>query len=85
MSEILSAAAQSIVEHPIYHVSNVTVSGATAMVGTKAAAVSVFMGWVAPVAAVLGLCVSCAMFYERYQRIKLNNIELAKKGRRESD
>ena len=85
MNEILSVAAQSVAEHPIYHVTNVTVSGATATVGAKAAAATAIMGWVAPVAAILGLCVTCAMFYKTYQDIRLNNIRLAKEGRRQSD
>lgn len=85
MSEIVSAAVRSVAEHPIYHVTNVAVSGGTATVGAKAAAASAIMGWVAPVAAILGLCVSCAMIYKTYQDIRLNNIRLSKEGRRESD
>ena len=92
MNEIVSAAGRSIVDNPIMHATNVTVSGGTAAVAANATILTAAVGWLTPLAIFAGLCVSCAMFCKTLIVIrneqkegKLLDIQLAKEGRRGAD
>lgn len=91
MSEIVSIAVRSIVQEPIKHASNAlaTVTAGTATPQSNGELLPTLVQWTPYV---VGLIVSCAIFYKTMREItsankdiELKNLQIAKEGRREAD
>jgi hypothetical protein len=91
MSGIASIAFRSIVEEPVKHTSNIiaTVTAGEITPDANGELIPLLVQW-APY--IIGLIVSCAIFYKTVREIKrvnqeieLNRLQIAKAGRREAD
>ncbi len=81
MNEIASAAIQSIVDQPIKSASNAVFTGSVA----TATAMDSVIGLLPSIGIVVGIFAQCYFIYCAYKKNKLVKIEIAEKGRRESD
>lgn len=85
MKEALSIAAQSIASEKQKHLANAAATGTAGTIGATGTLVGDIVGWLPTIGVILGIGVSCALFYKTYLEIKLAKVQLAKEGRRQSD
>jgi hypothetical protein len=81
MSEIASAAIQSIVDQPIKSASNVVFTGGVA----TATAMDSVIGLLPTIGIVVGIFAQCYFIYCAYKKNKLVRIEIAEKSKRKED
>lgn len=78
MAEISQVVVESVAKEKLKH-------GANALGTGTAMTFSDLLGWLPHVAAVIGILVSCAIFYKTYLEIQLAKIRISNEGRREDD
>ena len=92
MKQILSIAAESIVREKLPHAANAAATLTAAAAGATTSVFGTILGWLPHVAVLLGLCVSCAIFYKTLRDIRSTNLDIkekeiriAKESRRQED